>query len=62
MPVRSGERAKATGDFRCQDCDHVIHVGKGDIMPECPCGSGKFEERMKEAAVAAMERRQQRRP
>jgi len=49
MSAHSGEKARRTGDFRCQKCHRKTHVEAGETIPKCPnCGSDTFDERENE--------------
>lgn len=47
MSAKPGEKARKTGDFYCENCNHKVHVKKGDPLPKCPCG-GNYGERRNE--------------
>ena len=43
MAVKAGEEIHHSGDFRCRQCDELIHVEEGLTMPNCPsCGNNVF--------------------
>lgn len=43
MAVKAGEEIHHSGDFRCRQCDELIHVEEGLTMPNCPsCGNSVF--------------------
>ena len=49
MSAKAGERARKTGDFVCERCDHKVHVAESDSIPKCPnCGNDTFSERRNE--------------
>ena len=49
MAAQSGERARETGDFRCERCHEQVHVTQGDTIPKCPnCGNDTFDTRYHE--------------
>lgn len=49
MAAKAGERARKTGDFRCERCNEKVHVTSGDPIPKCPnCGNDTFDERINE--------------
>ncbi|MFZ0391654.1 MAG: alpha helical protein [Calditrichia bacterium] len=49
MSAKAGERARETGDFRCENCHEKVHVTQGDKIPKCPnCGNDTFDTRLNE--------------
>ena len=49
MSAHAGEKARKTGDFRCEHCNTKVHVKDGDKIPKCPnCGNDTFDERVNE--------------
>lgn len=49
MVARKGEKARETGDFRCQNCHARVHVERGQTIPQCPnCGNDTFDVRYHE--------------
>jgi len=42
--MKSGERAKKSGEIMCLDCEGNVYVEQGQQIPECPCGGTEFEE------------------
>lgn len=49
MSAHTGEKARETGDFRCDRCHHQVHVDAGHRIPECPnCGNDTFDARYHE--------------
>jgi Zn finger protein HypA/HybF involved in hydrogenase expression len=49
MAAHAGEKARETGDFRCEKCHHQVHVTEGDRIPDCPnCGNDTFDTRYHE--------------
>ena len=46
MSANAGERARETGDFRCENCHEQIHITKGNSIPPCPhCGNDTYDTR-----------------
>ncbi len=46
MAARTGEQARESGDFRCERCNNIVRVNKGNPIPRCPsCGNETFEMR-----------------
>jgi ribosomal protein L37AE/L43A len=49
MAATAGERARKTGDFRCEKCHNQVHVKAGEKIPKCPkCGNDSFDTRVHE--------------
>lgn len=49
MTAHAGEKARKTGDFRCERCGNKVHVSNGDEIPRCPeCGNDTYDERINE--------------
>ncbi len=49
MVARAGEKARETGDFRCENCHAQVHVQRGQTIPQCPnCGNNTFDTRLHE--------------
>lgn len=49
MSAHSGETARKTGDFVCEECHNKVHVTAGHSIPICPhCGNKTFGERRNE--------------
>lgn len=49
MAANAGEKARRTGDFRCEQCNQLTHVTEGDTIPKClNCGNDTFDERENE--------------
>lgn len=49
MTARTGEKAKKTADYQCQECDASITVQQGQTIPACACGCKDFNEQAKSA-------------
>jgi DNA-directed RNA polymerase subunit RPC12/RpoP len=40
---RAGETARESGEFRCLDCHHLVHVEEGDLLRRCHhCGNERL--------------------
>lgn len=51
MTAKAGEKAEATGDFRCEKCHEKVHVTVGRPIPRCPnCGNDAYDSRINEPA------------
>lgn len=49
MAAKAGEKARRTGDFRCENCHRKVHVQNGSEIPRCPnCGNDSYDERVNE--------------
>ena len=49
MSAKAGEKARETGDFRCEHCHQQTHVSKGQTIPKCPhCCNDTFDTRYHE--------------
>jgi Zn finger protein HypA/HybF involved in hydrogenase expression len=49
MTAETGEKARKTGDFRCEKCHTKVHVAAGQEIPKCPnCGNDSFDTRENE--------------
>jgi predicted RNA-binding Zn-ribbon protein involved in translation (DUF1610 family) len=49
MAAHTGESARRTGDFRCEQCREKVHVTEGHSIPKCPnCGNNTFDTRENE--------------
>lgn len=47
MAAKAGERE--SGDLRCSQCHHQVHVTKGERIPKWPnCGNETFDTRYHE--------------
>ena len=41
---KTGETARESGNFRCEQCGHTLSIPRGALMPRCPqCGFDTFE-------------------
>jgi Zn finger protein HypA/HybF involved in hydrogenase expression len=44
MSIRAGEKARLTGEFRCEKCKEEIYITSGHRIPKCPnCGHDEFD-------------------
>lgn len=51
MTAQAGEKARQTGDFRCEKCHHQVHVTQGKDIPKCPnCGNDTYDTRYHETS------------
>lgn len=51
MAAKAGEKARESGDFRCEKCHQQTRVNKGHAIPKCPnCGNDTFDTRYHETS------------
>jgi len=44
MSEKTGEIARETDTYRCENCNNHIKLSKGDLIPKCPvCGKETFD-------------------
>ena len=44
MSEKTGEIARETTTYRCENCNSHLRLSRGDLIPKCPnCGSGTFD-------------------
>jgi len=44
MSEKSGEIARESSDFRCEQCHRITRISRGALIPACPhCGFGTFD-------------------
>lgn len=53
MTVKTGQSAQKSCDYMCQGCDGMVHLNKGDKVPECPCGCKDFDEATQTASSSS---------
>ena len=44
MQLKSGDKAKKSGDIQCVDCEGTVFMEQGEEVPNCPCGGTEFAE------------------
>ena len=44
MQLKSGDKAKKSGDIQCVDCEGTVFMEQGEEVPNCPCGGTEFSE------------------
>jgi Zn finger protein HypA/HybF involved in hydrogenase expression len=50
MPIQSGEKARKTGEFKCEKCRNYVFVVSGHQIPNCPnCGHNTFDPNITES-------------
>ena len=44
MTEKVGETARENADYRCEQCESLVKLRSGDLIPPCPkCGFGTFD-------------------
>jgi len=44
MTEKTGEIARETATYRCENCHHTLKLQLGDLIPRCPnCGFETFD-------------------
>ena len=44
MSEKTGEIARETAEYRCENCNNHIHLALGELIPKCPvCGHETFD-------------------
>jgi Zn finger protein HypA/HybF involved in hydrogenase expression len=44
LTEKTGEIARETAEYRCENCHKPIHLKLGDLIPKCPnCGFETFD-------------------
>jgi len=50
MQVKSGDKARKSGDIKCMDCEGTVFIEVGEEVPNCPCGGTEFAEHREPAS------------
>ena len=44
MSEKSGEIARESSDYRCEQCHKITRIARGALIPACPhCGYGTYD-------------------